>query len=297
MQQQFQLPKAQAQLATYGDLLGTIDTSGFFVAEKVYSPNLTIPLHSHDTIVMSLPLFGSFVESNSLSQYLCNKFGLSINPAGEDHGSRFCDHESRCLILEVKPSNLTLNHRTLKALDRPLYIEDSALSGLALRVYRELKSADEASSLAVEGLLLEMIALTIRDGPRVGTGRPPKWLVYSRDYLHAHFNERISLQQLGDVAAVHSSHLARMFRRHYRCSIGEYVRRLRLDHSARELSQPEERSLAEIAANAGFYDQSHFVNAFKRHTGMTPSEFRRAQARSAFPTMLQTSKTRLKTER
>jgi len=33
--------------------------------------------------------------------------------------------------------------------------------------------------------------------------------------------------------------------------------------------------VADIALGAGFYDQSHFANAFKRYTGMTPSEFRR----------------------
>nr|MDQ5836012.1 helix-turn-helix domain-containing protein [Acidobacteriota bacterium] len=59
-----------------------------------------------------------------------------------------------------------------------------------------------------------------------------------------------------------------------------------------ELADPE-KTLAEIAAAAGFYDQSHFANAFKRHTGFTPAEFRRAQASSPRPNALRTSKTSL----
>jgi transcriptional regulator GlxA family with amidase domain len=52
-----------------------------------------------------------------------------------------------------------------------------------------------------------------------------------------------------------------MFRRHYRCSVGDDLRQLRLDYAAQELT-PSDKSLAEIAAAAGFYDQS---------TSLTPS--------------------------
>jgi AraC family transcriptional regulator len=76
---------------------------------------------------------------------------------------------------------------------------------------------------------------------------------------------------------VHPAHLSRTFRRHYRRSVGEYARELRLDRSVPELCDPE-RSLAEVAA--GFYDQSHFANPFKRHTGMIPAQFRHEHARS-----------------
>ena len=59
------------------------------------------------------------------------------------------------------------------------------------------------------------------------------------------------------------------------CRIGEYVREaLLLCRSMSELAGLD-KSLSEIALAAGFYDQSHFANAFKRYTGMTPSEFRR----------------------
>ena len=59
-----------------------------------------------------------------------------------------------------------------------------------------------------------------------------------------------------------------------RSSIGEYLRRLRIDRAAEQLatgSQP----LAEIALAAGFADQSHFSNVFRRRVGMSPSAYRR----------------------
>jgi AraC-like DNA-binding protein len=57
--------------------------------------------------------------------------------------------------------------------------------------------------------------------------------------------------------------------------MGSYVRRLRLDWAARELVRSE-TSLAGVALEAGFADQSHFTRFFKRHTGLTPQAYRRA---------------------
>jgi AraC family transcriptional regulator len=82
-----------------------------------------------------------------------------------------------------------------------------------------------------------------------------------------------TLSQLAAEVGVHPIYLARSFRKHYRCTVGEYVRRLRIETACREISVSR-KSLSEIATASGFYDQSHFSNAFKRYTGMTPAEFR-----------------------
>ena len=69
--------------------------------------------------------------------------------------------------------------------------------------------------------------------------------------------------------------LARGFRKAYGCSVGAYLRRLRLARAAERLAESE-YTLAEIALEAGFADQSHFSNLFRRETGVSPSAFRRS---------------------
>ena len=56
---------------------------------------------------------------------------------------------------------------------------------------------------------------------------------------------------------------------------GEYLRRCRLER-ARRLMQRSAAPLAEIAAAAGFSDQSHFSNAFRKIFGVSPGAFRRS---------------------
>ena len=54
-----------------------------------------------------------------------------------------------------------------------------------------------------------------------------------------------------------------------------YVRHIRIEFARRELASPGSR-LGDIAAAAGFCDQSHFSRLFKRYTGLTPAEYRLA---------------------
>jgi AraC family transcriptional regulator len=77
---------------------------------------------------------------------------------------------------------------------------------------------------------------------------------------------------------VHPITLARGFRAVYGCSVGTYLRRLRVELAGRWLVETD-LPLAEIALAAGFCDQSHFSNLFRRTVGVTPSHYRR-QSRS-----------------
>jgi len=72
-------------------------------------------------------------------------------------------------------------------------------------------------------------------------------------------------------------HLTRVFHQCYGVTPGQYVRALRLDWAAAQLAASAGSpapSLASLAQQAGFSDQSHFTRAFKRHTGHTPAQYR-----------------------
>jgi AraC family transcriptional regulator len=80
--------------------------------------------------------------------------------------------------------------------------------------------------------------------------------------------------EIARAAGVHPVYLARTFREHHGMTIGEYVRKLRIEHACRLISTTG-APLSEIALAAGFCDQSHFSRTFKRVTGSSPAEYRR----------------------
>jgi AraC family transcriptional regulator len=131
------------------------------------------------------------------------------------------------------------------------------------------------TSLMLEGLLLELLAAMSRDGTNRAESHPPRWLRQARDLLHAHFTESLSPDAVAAAVGVHPSHLMDGFRQHYHCTLGDYVRRLRVEYAAHLLAASE-MPASQIAYAAGFADQSHFCRTFKQLTGMTPTQFQKA---------------------
>jgi AraC family transcriptional regulator len=95
--------------------------------------------------------------------------------------------------------------------------------------------------------------------------------------LHDSFRESISLSDLSQAVGVHSSHIAREFHRVYSLTVGEYIRKLRVDFVAENLRNCSKGgdSLTDLAVQAGFSSHAHMTSTFKRVTGMTPSRYQK----------------------
>ncbi len=101
----------------------------------------------------------------------------------------------------------------------------------------------------------------------------PQWLKQATEIVESRFLERLSLTEIASEVGVHYVHLSRQFHKYNRCTVGELIRRRRVQHASHLLAHSR-TSLAEIALVCGFSDQSHLSFLFKRHMGMSPSKFR-----------------------
>jgi AraC family transcriptional regulator len=102
----------------------------------------------------------------------------------------------------------------------------------------------------------------------------PRWLGLLLDYLDDTFEQEWSLQNIAAEMGVHPVYLCRTFSEHFDCTLGEYIRKQRVLRGWLLLAIGDS-TLAEIASQSGFADQSHFTRAFKNHFGITPGESRR----------------------
>jgi AraC family transcriptional regulator len=84
----------------------------------------------------------------------------------------------------------------------------------------------------------------------------------------------VDLTQLSRAFGIHPVHLTRSFRRHLRCTPGEYLRSFRLDRAARLLTSGR-KPIAEVAVHTGFADQSHLNRHFTRAYGVSPARYRK----------------------
>jgi AraC family transcriptional regulator len=244
------------------------------LTEAVYQPAFRISGHLHDRALMSIVLKGSYVESFGRRPNECAPYSVLMKPVGLDHGDQYGPGGARCLIVKVEPERLESIRAFSKVLDQSLHARDGNLAALAMRLYNEFKLMDGASAISIEGLILEMLGYFIRHRPESGSSAP-HWLRTAEVMIREPPEDGVSLLKVATAVGVHPSHLARMFRKFYGCTIGEYLRRARLERAAQELAD-KHKSLAEVALAAGFYDQSHLTRAFKSGFGLTPAKYRAA---------------------
>jgi len=125
-------------------------------------------------------------------------------------------------------------------------------------------------------LLEQLLRDCAEAGEREPIAEPRAEVKVVCDYLTAHSTEQISLDALSAIAGLSKYHLLRAFTKETGITPYSYLETIRIDLAKSLLRQG--KSPAEAGLTAGFSDQSHFSNAFKRFIGLTPGQYRRVFA-------------------
>jgi AraC family transcriptional regulator len=262
----------------YGSTLKTRSLGDFVLTERAYPARYETPSHVHDRPLFCVVLDGSYEEVNGGRTHQCTASTMLFHAAHEEHLERFGGAGGRSLIVEIEPGWYQRVREVAPGGVHTVACDGGGLRLSGAKLYREFGSEDEASPLIIEGLMLELIGEFLRlRQPNVS--RPPHWLSDVREYIRANFSQRLTLELIGRAAHAHPVHVAQTFRRFHQCTIGEYLRRLRVDFACKELVTSD-KAMSEIALAAGFSDQSHFNRSFKRELGMSPSQYRDVQRTS-----------------
>jgi AraC family transcriptional regulator len=257
----------------HGEFINSRVVKGLLLAEAVYASKLELPRHSHQHGGFCLILQGGYTESYGQTLLECEPSSVKFQPAGEEHSDVYGNQSVRCFIIELQSEWLTRMGAGLLVGNNPLVYKNSSVAWLMMRLRAASQSAEDESPLLIEGLVLELIAETSRNRKRPPTGQPPLWLQQAREFIHEQFSDPLTLSIIAKVVGVHPVYLASSFRRYYRQSIGEYLRHRRVEFACHKIHMSDD-SLVEIALAAGFANQSHFTQTFKRMTGLSPAKYR-----------------------
>jgi AraC family transcriptional regulator len=95
------------------------------------------------------------------------------------------------------------------------------------------------------------------------------------EYIEEHLGAAPTLAEIAAVAGLNPYHFARQFKAATGLPPHQYVITRRVERAKHLLREGTDSSLAEVAARAGFYDQSQFSHHFKRVVGVTPGQYRK----------------------
>ena len=236
---------------TLGKRLRSVNAAGFDFTETTHQPNHTLRRHEHELANIAFTIDGSFTEILDRHRFECSSQSIVIKPAGEAHANEYGSTGARCFLIEVHPHRLEALHPLSYILKQVTHLRGAMLSIGVLRIRKEMRVMDTASMLAIEALTLELIVELSRNSLLRTERKLPVWLTRAKQMLHEHSSESITLSEVAQQVDIHPVHLAREFRRFYGCTLGEYLRGLRIQHACRELSSSD-MPLVEIALAAEF---------------------------------------------
>jgi AraC-like DNA-binding protein len=231
-----------------------------------------LPTHSHERARVALILDGSVTESDDHNIDVIRKGQVVFWCEGSTHRDVFA-RGTRSIQVEL--SHDVYRHLAWYFPPPPSPIAGDRFEGATQRLLREIERYDEASPMALQATLYEIVARAAR---LTTDAQPVSFAVnqairYARESLA----DPLTLADLATAANVSARRLHERFAAELQTTPMEYVRDLRLAH-AEALLRETDLSPSEIAGRCGFYDHAHFCRLFKRRTGIAPSQFRLGDA-------------------
>jgi len=261
----------------YGVTHSAQEIAGLKLAEREYAAFLQTPTHIHSTAHISFVLAGGFEQTYGLKNRSQKRLTTTFYSPQKCQSETFSAEGCRLFNVELDSAWYQRFQQYGVITEDSVEFNAGSIALLMSKIVDEFQALDDLSHLVVEGLLLEIIGEASRKF-RAYQSRHTSWLTRARDILHDHFAENLTIAQIASLVDMHPIRLATAFRQQYRCTIGDYRRRLRIEFACRELTNTR-ASLTEVALAAGFADQAHFSRTFKRLTGTTPAKFRAHSSR------------------
>jgi AraC-like DNA-binding protein len=260
----------------FGHALRHSEHNGLSVSLTRYPASARQPWHTHEHPTLFILIRGAFIDRSWTAEAAMQPLTPVFHPTDEPHQSEAGNQGAVGLNIEMPEAWLSRNGLSESGLGPYCLMQEPSFQLLALRLLVHAFSPDEAANSKAPEDVVELIgAMTasraINDKPS------PAWLPHVERFLRESLDEATGLRDAARAACVHPVYLARVFRLHYGCSVGEYIRKIRLLHASRYAIETD-TNLADAAHEARFADQSHFTRLFTREMGLSPKALLRVRA-------------------
>lgn len=229
--------------------------------------------HYHENAYFTYLLKGRLQEINKKGTLSCNSGTLLFHNCQEAHYNIKPEGFTRGFQLEFSSKWLRKHDFRTDIFEGSGIISDIELRNIFNNIYIESVLNDNVSAISVEALLIEFFTVMNRQY-KISISGLPSWIKTVESILKEETEMPLTLSHLSERSGVHPFHISRMFPKYYGTTIGNYIRKIKIN-KAISLIFNSDLSLTQISAVCGFSDQSHFIRTFRAFTKTTPQIFKK----------------------
>jgi len=126
----------------------------------------------------------------------------------------------------------------------------------------------------VKRWLMNIITFIIDYVDEKSTGRSKSIVQEAKEYIRHNYHRDISVQSVADELHYNANYLNNIFKEDTGETILEYITRIRMEAAKKLLAEEQHVKMYEICEKVGYKSVSYFRNIFKRHTGLSPKEYK-----------------------
>ena len=130
---------------------------------------------------------------------------------------------------------------------------------------------------SVLSLLLEIVSSGTEKPPIPGKSADSR-VLEAAAYMHEHFRENISLQEVAEAIRISPAYLARIFKECTGYTVNQYIIHCKIGYAQKLLTYEPKYTMKEISEQSGFSSVQYFYANFRRHTLCTPIEYQNRYA-------------------
>jgi len=251
---------------TFGHRLSRVEVGGIVITETEHAPGSALGFHDHEAPNLNFVLAGSHWERFRSREMYCERGSIVMKPGGAVHANQYGNAGSRAVIFEFPSTGE--REAWAGAFDEVRWIENGLPSAHAWQIVNEARSQVTGWRLRIEESLL-LLCAEMAQRQRRERDASNAWCNDVREYVESNYDQELTVAQTAAMFGVHPVYLTRVFRKRFGCTVAQLVRQKRLDRAIREITATGKK-MAEIAADCGFYDQSHLTNTLRDATGLSP---------------------------
>lgn len=244
--------------------LQEIDKGTFYIDDK------TIKVRTNDLILIkpNIPHYLK-VESNRPGRFIVLKFSF-----GKTEANKYSNISANDFLSFISDSNDNGGYFKLSSTNC------SNISLIMQQIMHETKAPDGESEFLKSLLTVELFvwlsrSLRLQWESNLATkgDKMQEILDSAKHYIEENYNTDISLTDIAGYVYISTSHFARAFKKQFKISPIQYLLSIRIE-KAKTLLEETNLKVGDIASSVGFSAQQRFNDIFKKHLGLSPSEYR-----------------------